>query len=74
MAVKTLDTLGLKCPQPILKVVDFIPNMEAGDILEIMANCPSFPTDIKAWCEKTGKTLLFCMDDGTGSFSAQIQF
>ncbi|MBT6993866.1 MAG: sulfurtransferase TusA family protein [Candidatus Cloacimonetes bacterium] len=74
MAVKTLDTLGLKCPQPILKVVAFIPNMEAGDILEIMANCPSFPTDIKAWCEKTGKTLLFCMDDGTGSFSAQIQF
>jgi len=74
MAVKTLDTLGLKCPQPILKVVAFIPNMEAGDILEVMANCPSFPTDIKAWCEKTGKTLLFCMDDGTGSFSAQIQF
>ena len=74
MAVKTLDTLGLKCPQPILKVVAFIPNMEAGDILEIMANCPSFPTDIKSWCEKTGKTLLFCMDDGTGSFSAQIQF
>lgn len=74
MAVKNLDALGLKCPQPILKVVAFIPNMEAGDILEVKADCPSFPTDIKAWCTRTGKTLLFCMDDGSGAFSAQIQF
>ena len=74
MAVKILDALGLKCPQPILKVVAFIPSMEAGDILEVKADCPSFPTDIKAWCGRTGKTLLFCMDDGSGAFSAQIQF
>ena len=74
MAVKELDCLGLKCPQLILKVVAFIPNMEAGDILEIKADCPSFPVDIKAWCDRTGKTLLFCMDDGSGNHSAQIQF
>lgn len=74
MAVKKLDTLGLKCPQPILKVVAYIPKMEEGDILEVAADCPSFPTDIKAWCGKTGKTLLYCMDDGTGKFAAQIQF
>ena len=74
MAVKELDCLGLKCPQPILKVVAFIPQMEAGDILEVKADCPSFPNDIKAWSNRTGKTLLFCMDDGSGAFSAQIQF
>ena len=74
MAVKHLDTLGLKCPQPILKVVAFQPNLEPGDILEIVADCPSFPKDIKAWCNKTGKTLLYCMDDGTGKHTAQIQF
>ena len=74
MAVKELNCVGLKCPQPILKVVAFIPQMEAGDILEIKADCPSFPTDMKAWCDRTGKTLLFCMDDATGVHSAQIQF
>ena len=74
MAVKELDCVGMKCPQPILKVVAFIPQMAEGDILEIKADCPSFPTDIKSWCDRTGKTLLFCMDDGTGSHSAQIQF
>jgi len=74
MATKVLDCLGLKCPQPILKVIAFIPQLADGDILEIKADCHSFPNDIKAWCDRTGKTLLFCMDDGTGSHSAQIQF
>jgi len=72
MAVKELDCIGLKCPQPILKVVAFIPQMEAGDILEVKADCPSFPTDIKAWCDRTGKTILFCMPARTGTHSAQL--
>jgi len=74
MATKTLDTLGLKCPQPILKVAIMAPQMNAGDILEVVADCESFPNDIKAWAEKTGKTLLFCTDEGGGKNKAQIQF
>jgi len=73
MATEKLDALGLKCPQPILKVVALIPKLNPGDILEIEADCPSFPTDIKAWCGKTGKTLLMCTTDGSGKHSAQIQ-
>jgi len=73
MEVHELNCLGLKCPQPILKVVAIIPSIPAGDILEVKADCPSFPKDIKAWCDRTGKTLMFCMDDGSGTHSAQIQ-
>jgi len=73
MATEKLDCLGLKCPQPILKVVAKIPSMQAGDILEVLADCPSFPTDMKAWCEKTGKVLLMLTTDGTGKHTAQIQ-
>ena len=73
MATQKLDSLGLKCPQPILKAVVKIKQMTAGDILEIVADCPSFPRDIKAWCDKTGKTLLMCSTDGSGKHSAQIQ-
>jgi len=50
------------------------PQMSPGDILEIVADCESFPKDIKAWAEKTGKTLLFCNTDAEGKHSAQIQF
>lgn len=73
MATEKLDALGLKCPQPILKVVALMPKLNPGDILEVEADCPSFPTDIKAWCGKTGKTLLMCTTDGSGKHSAQIQ-
>lgn len=74
MATQTLDTLGLKCPQPILKIAIIAKQLQQGDMLEVFADCPSFPADIKAWCERTGKVLLFCSTDGEGKHSAQIQF
>jgi len=74
MAVRTLDTLGLKCPQPVLKVAALARELSPGDSLEILADCPSFPKDMEAWCSKTKKTLLFCLDEGGGKFKAQIQF
>lgn len=73
MAVHKLELLGLKCPQPILKIAVEAPKLQAGDILEVLADCESFPRDIAAWCKKTGKTLLFCRDEG-GKYNAQVQF
>lgn len=73
MAIHTLDVLGLKCPQPVLKVAVKAKEIAPGDTLEVLADCESFPKDIEAWCSKTGKTLLFCVDEG-GKHKAQIQF
>ncbi len=74
MATYTLDTLGLKCPQPILKMAIKAKELKEGDVIEVLADCPSFPNDIKAWCEKTKKTLLYISDEGGGKHKAQIQF
>lgn len=74
MATHTIDALGLKCPQPILKIAIKAKQMQQGEMLEVLANCPSFPADIKAWCDRTGKTLLFCATEGNGTHKAQIQF
>lgn len=73
MATEKLNALGLKCPQPILKVAALLPKLNAGDILEIEADCPSFPNDLKAWCARMGKTLMFCNTDADGKHSAQVQ-
>ncbi len=73
MASHTLDTLGLKCPQPILKLAVKAKEMQPGDMLEVLADCESFPQDIVSWCKKTGKTLLFCTTEGA-QHKAQIQF
>ncbi len=74
MASQILDALGLKCPQPILKIAIKAKEMQPGDLLEVLADCPSFPVDIKAWCARTGKTLLYCADEGDGRHKAQVQF
>ncbi len=74
MATHTLDALGLKCPQPILKVAVKAKELAPGDMLEVLADCPSFPKDIEAWCTRMSKTLLVCADEGGGKFKAQIQF
>jgi len=73
MATIIVDAKGYKCPQPVLKAAVKAKELQPGDIMEVLADCDSFPSDIKAWCEKTGKTLLFCGSDGTAT-KAQIQF
>jgi len=74
MALQTLDVLGLKCPQPVLRLAAMAKDVPPGDTVEVLADCPSFPRDVEAWCTKTKKTLLFCTDEGGGKFKAQIQF
>ncbi|MHB9154443.1 MAG: sulfurtransferase TusA family protein [Endomicrobiales bacterium] len=74
MATIVLDAKGLKCPQPILKLASKAPEMKAGDILEVLADCPTFSKDVQMWCDRSHKTLLFCRDEGGGKYRAQIQF
>jgi TusA-related sulfurtransferase len=74
MATVQLDCNGLRCPQPILKIATKVPEMKSGDTLEVLADCPSFTNDIKTWCDRTKKTLLFCNSLGGGKFKAQIKF
>jgi tRNA 2-thiouridine synthesizing protein A len=59
MAIETLDMLGMKCPQPVLKIAVKAPDMEPGEILEVLGDCPTFERDVRVWCERLGKTLPF---------------
>ncbi len=74
MSVVKLDTTGLKCPQPVLKIAAKSADMERGDILEVIGDCPTFERDIRAWCKRLKKTLVFIRDEGAGRMRCQIQF
>ncbi len=74
MATQILDCLGLKCPQPTLKVTIMAVKMKSGDILEVIADCPSFEKDLRDWCNRSKKTLLWIKDEGSGNMRAQIKF
>lgn len=73
MAVTTLDAKGLKCPQPTLKVTIMATKMKPGDVLEVMADCPTFENDIRDWCNRSKKVLLWVKNEGP-SKRCQIQF
>jgi tRNA 2-thiouridine synthesizing protein A len=74
VTVEVLDTLGQKCPQPILKIAVKAPDMKQGDILEVLGDCPSFEKDVCSWCERLGKVFLSVKDEGENKKRIQIQF
>ena len=73
MATVRLDTLGMRCPQPVLKIAAKIPEMNTGDLLEVVGDCPTFEEDIRKWCDRMKKTLLATTQEGTAK-TVQIQF
>ncbi len=73
MATEIMDLKGLKCPQPVLKVGLKAPQLAKGDLIEVVADCPSFEQDIRKWCERLQKTLLWIRPEGGTVKRAQIQ-
>jgi tRNA 2-thiouridine synthesizing protein A len=68
-----LDARGLKCPQPTLKITAMAVKMKPGDVLEAIADCATFDKDIRDWCVRSKKILLW-MRDEAGAKKCQIQF
>ena len=73
MPTQTIDARGLKCPQPILKITATAIKMKAGDIIEILADCSTFENDVKDWCQRSKKMLIWVKEEA-GAKKAQIQF
>jgi tRNA 2-thiouridine synthesizing protein A len=62
--IRELDATGLKCPQPIIKLTVISSQIQQGETLEILGDCPTFEVDVRAWCKRLKKTLLFVTDEG----------
>jgi len=63
-ANKELDATGLSCPMPIVKLAQQIKNMDAGEVLKLIADDPGSQEDVSAWCRRTGNELLEASVDG----------
>ena len=72
MASKVIDARGLKCPQPQLKMLTESHAMKKGDILEVVADCATFESDVRAWCQRTKKALLWMRNEGAAK-RCQVQ-
>jgi len=55
---KTLDCIGLYCPEPLFQTREQIDGIAVGDILEVLADDPAAEEDLKRFAKRTGHELL----------------
>ena len=55
---KTLDCIGLFCPQPLLQSREQIDSIEVGDILEVLSDDPAAEEDLKRFAKRTGHEIV----------------
>jgi len=55
---KELDARGLNCPLPILRAKKALNEMNAGQVLKIVATDPGSVKDFQAFSKQTGNELL----------------
>ena len=53
-----VDTCGIQCPGPILKMKQAMESLQAGQLLQVRATDAGFPRDAEAWCRSTGHKFV----------------
>jgi tRNA 2-thiouridine synthesizing protein A len=62
---KELDTSGLNCPLPILKAKKALAELQAGQVLKVIATDPGSARDFQAFARQTGHELIAQETEGT---------
>jgi len=61
---RTLDCIGLYCPEPVFRTRLELDKMEVGEVLEMIADDPAAEEDIKSFTKRTGHELLKFSKEG----------
>lgn len=56
--MRTVDSLGKRCPQPIIDLAKAIATIAIGEEIELLSDDPASASDVQAWCRMTGHELL----------------
>lgn len=69
----TIDTRGLSCPLPVLKVRKAMRSIEAGAPVQVLATDALAEQDFRAYCEASGCVFLSAGRLDGGVLSIVIQ-
>ena len=61
---KTLDCLGLYCPEPVFKTRMELDELDIGEVLEVIADDPAAEEDIRSLVKNLGQELVEVKKDG----------
>jgi cysteine desulfurase len=53
-----IDTLGLDCPVPIIRLAEAIDTVEAGTLIEVLSDDEGAKVDIPVWCRMKRQEFL----------------
>ena len=54
----TIDMSGMPCPAPLLGAKKIIDDLQAGQIMLLLSDCPGTQDDLFAWCKYTGNEVM----------------
>jgi tRNA 2-thiouridine synthesizing protein A len=63
-----LDTSGLSCPMPIMKLGKQIKSMQSGQVVKLIGTDPGSLDDVPKWCKRTKNELLHTESKGGNYF------
>jgi tRNA 2-thiouridine synthesizing protein A len=75
MATVEIDVRGARRPVPVLKMTHLVLKKEVnpGDTLVVVADCPAFEEDVREWCRKLDKILLVFRDEGIDAKRCEVR-
>lgn len=63
----TLDMRGVSCPGPILEAKKLLDGMKAGEVLQLVSDCPGSVSDIQSWDRTSAVELLAMLPMARGA-------
>lgn len=60
---KTLDCIGLYCPEPLFQTREGIDSIAVGDVLEVFADDPAAEEDLTRFAKRTGNQIVALEND-----------
>lgn len=62
----TLDTLGRRCPAPIIELARHLRDVAPGEVLAVLSDDAAAALDVPAWCDLRGQEYLGSCAEGAG--------
>lgn len=62
----TLDMRGVSCPGPIVEAKKLLDGMKAGEVLQLVSDCPGSADDVTSWAKAGAAELMFSHESGRG--------
>ncbi|MEL6478200.1 MAG: sulfurtransferase TusA family protein [Pseudomonadota bacterium] len=68
-----LETSGLLCPLPVLKIRKRLAAMPSGEVLTVRADDPAARVDVPHFCAEQGHELIALTDEASGAMVFRLR-